>query len=356
MLQYPQAQFPHTLSALRDQLPDAPRVADLALQLVGLLEDHRLLEEEWRALEALSKGLSACLRRAQEPMPQPIPGWPNLEATGLTFEALPELRDLAAWAAERSQVYRHTLPQPHSAESLELAELYEGVALACLRLASRSQPHRRLLEGAAAVQSRLRYLLQTQQGYPDEVQRALYGWLRQHTAQARVRLNRHMRLDDPATFEEAQAALGALRRLPEQPASGKPGSSDKVARLERRAQSPEHTPEVAALRRFLGGRTVLLVGSTVTNPGFLERCAGAGIRVRWRTFAHGESPLAVESDLRQPEVAVVAVLIRWAAHALSELRPLCQAHGRHFVRIPAGYSLNTLASEVLEQVGGRLAA
>ena len=232
-----------------------------------------------------------------------------------------------------------------------LAERYEALSLVAARLATRlPHPHGRLLQLAATAQAALNQRLSQLGADIDADQRALFAWLSDHARRSGQYIAQHMQLSHEVSVPDLQAALLILRGTPEAPEPVASRAKEAVGGTP--SPGPASYPaQVVALREYLDGRTLLMVGSSVDNQQHVAACAQAGIRVRWRPYRHAESHFNLEPDLRQPEVRVVVVAVRWSAHATSLIRPLCAAYGKDFVMLPAGYGLNTLAHEVTSQLG-----
>ena len=77
-------------------------------------------------------------------------------------------------------------------------------------------------------------------------------------------------------------------------------------------------------------------------------------KVDWIATAEHESILPFESHIARPDVAVVLLAIRWSSHAYGDVKRFCDKHGKPLVRLPAGYSPNQVAIQVLAQCGDRL--
>jgi hypothetical protein len=58
----------------------------------------------------------------------------------------------------------------------------------------------------------------------------------------------------------------------------------------------------------------------------------------------------------RPDVALVLLAIRWSSHAFGEVRHLCDRHDKALVRLPAGYSPNQVAAQILAQCSEQLRA
>lgn len=267
----------------------------------------------------------------------------RVESSGLEV-----LKMLTSYGNLEQQARQKALLAQHDAE---LAQLYEGLALAFERLSTRKRPHLALLQAAATVQSRLAAYLEEQCLPPDELQLILHDWLVVHANTQRVYIREHMRRNSVASAAEAQQAVYFLRALSRAPYEAPSQRKEKDA-----PKRGDLAPQVLELRRALRGRTLLLISNDGVNVPLLERCAALDIHVRHQPFTHAMSPFALEPLLRQPDLAAVVVTTRWAAHSLKDIKRLCLRYGVAYVQLPAGYGLNTLAFQVLGQVGQKLAA
>ena len=117
------------------------------------------------------------------------------------------------------------------------------------------------------------------------------------------------------------------------------------------------SPDVAALAALLRGRTIAAFGG-VPKPHVVERLRTAFslADVRWEQTREHQSPAPFEAVVAQPDVELVLLFIRWCSHSFEDLKRYCEAHGKAYVRIPAGIHPNRIAHEVLSQVGDRLRA
>jgi hypothetical protein len=46
--------------------------------------------------------------------------------------------------------------------------------------------------------------------------------------------------------------------------------------------------------------------------------------------------------------------IRWSSHSFGKVKPICDRYGKPLVRLPAGYSPNQVAVQIVQQVSGKL--
>lgn len=113
---------------------------------------------------------------------------------------------------------------------------------------------------------------------------------------------------------------------------------------------PRMTPEMERIRKRLEGRTVLLIGGD-PQPRRIEAYLRAfGLAsVEWPETRHHQSNERLATLIERPDVAVVAVAIRWASHSRSELRQVVQRAGKPWVVLERGLNPAQFASALLEQ-------
>lgn len=118
------------------------------------------------------------------------------------------------------------------------------------------------------------------------------------------------------------------------------------------------TAEVERMRHLLGGRGVLVIGGD-ENPKALAKLREAfgSEACDWLAAAHHQSTASFEHLIRQDSVAVACVPIRFSSHSFGPaVRGFCKKHGKLFVSLPAGYSPNRVAKDVLDQASEQLEA
>jgi hypothetical protein len=118
---------------------------------------------------------------------------------------------------------------------------------------------------------------------------------------------------------------------------------------------PEPTAEVKEAARLLGGKSVVLIGGD-RRPDALEALRtsfGLG-ELLWVETREHQSLEGFEAYVARPDVAVVLLAIRWSSHSFGEVKQFCDRHGKPLVRLPAGYSPNQVALQLLSQCSGRL--
>lgn len=272
-------------------------------------------------LDALAQQLQSALTAPLDPVPAPP-------------RAVPDLGEVAREAKAAMEVSMG-----------EVRELLGGIHHAAGCLAARNRPHRKLLQAAATVCSRLHVISPSQ----DSSYR-LHVWLRGYTSEALEYLH-HMQADNPASRDEAQAALQILGGITRRPRARR-GRPERVSVRRRQPMSAD----VLRLAGLMKGRHILLLGNDGLRDHLIRRAKAHGLRLRWVNHDGKQSIYARQGDIRAGDVGLVAVLIRWSPHATAEARMLCESARKPFVNITAGYGLNTLARNILEQAGDQLQA
>lgn len=119
---------------------------------------------------------------------------------------------------------------------------------------------------------------------------------------------------------------------------------------------PETYPKVVQeVRRLLSGQAVVLIGG-VRRPQSerkLEAALGAS-RLEWISTREHQSIAPFETAIARPDVAVVLLAIRWSSHSYEGVKTFCDTHDKLFVRLPAGYGIEQVAHQILQQAGKRL--
>lgn len=115
------------------------------------------------------------------------------------------------------------------------------------------------------------------------------------------------------------------------------------------------SPVVTEVARRLAGRTMVLIGG-VRKPGHVAALKEAFQLkdVVWVPTREHQSVTKFEPYVRQPDVAVVVLAIRWTSHSYGEVKDYCDAYGKPFVRLKAGYNPVQVATHILEQVSDAL--
>ena len=115
-------------------------------------------------------------------------------------------------------------------------------------------------------------------------------------------------------------------------------------------------PEVRQVADLLEGRAIVVMGGDRRRDA--ENALVRDLRLAnlyWiETREHGSFTVA-ERDIARPDVAVVLLAIRWASHGYSDIQRFCDAYDKPLVRLPAGYSPNQVAVQILAQASARLA-
>lgn len=117
------------------------------------------------------------------------------------------------------------------------------------------------------------------------------------------------------------------------------------------------TPEVQHARELLGNKAVVLIGGDCRpqSKQALEEAFGLKELVWVATREH--QPLSTfESHVARDDVAVVLLAIRWTSHSHGDVQQFCNQYDKLLVRLPAGYSPNQAAAQIMSQCGDRLAA
>lgn len=115
--------------------------------------------------------------------------------------------------------------------------------------------------------------------------------------------------------------------------------------------------DVAVAARLLEGRSVLLIGG-VRRPA-AQRMLEKALRLQkliWISTREHQSIRSFGPLIARSEVAVVLLAIRWSSHSFGEVLTFCEQYGKPLVRLPAGYSPNQVAAQVLAQCSERLGA
>jgi hypothetical protein len=141
-----------------------------------------------------------------------------------------------------------------------------------------------------------------------------------------------------------------------------PGMRDVMAEIDRylataartaaaaEVAEPEKDAEICAVANLLRGKKVLLVGG-ICRP-HAQRALEQNFELEelvWPSTDPHESLSKFESDIADPEVALVLLAIRWSSHSYGELRSLCETYRKPFVRLPAGYNQQQVARQILSQ-------
>jgi hypothetical protein len=122
-------------------------------------------------------------------------------------------------------------------------------------------------------------------------------------------------------------------------------------------REPQWSAEVAEAADLLRGTAAVLIGGQVRpdRRAALEKAFGLS-HLEWVTTPEHTSTTFFEPYIARPEVVVVMLASRWANHDYQNVKDYCEAHGKLYVKLPAGYHPNQAAHQILEQVGKRLRA
>jgi hypothetical protein len=71
--------------------------------------------------------------------------------------------------------------------------------------------------------------------------------------------------------------------------------------------------------------------------------------VIWLDWGEHQSIERFMPYITRADVKVVVLLIRWSSHSYGDLKQYCDRHGKHFVRMPAGYNANQIANQIMAQ-------
>ena len=109
--------------------------------------------------------------------------------------------------------------------------------------------------------------------------------------------------------------------------------------------------------RLLEGRSVVLIGGARRREAQTTMRRALGLReLIWIETKEHQSIESFEPVIARPEVALVLLAIRWSSHAFGDVRQYCVRHGKPLVRLPGGYGLHQVASQILAQCSDLLGA
>ncbi len=116
--------------------------------------------------------------------------------------------------------------------------------------------------------------------------------------------------------------------------------------------------EVKEAARLLEGRSVVLIGGARRREAQAAMRRALGLKeLIWIETKEHQSIESFEPVIARPEVALVLLAIRWSSHAFGDVRQYCVRHEKPLVRLPGGYGLHQVASQILAQcsdlLGGR---
>ena len=114
-------------------------------------------------------------------------------------------------------------------------------------------------------------------------------------------------------------------------------------------------PDVLETARLLKGRSLVLVGGDRRESAEQALIDSLGLKgVHWVSTQDQDGLGSLESAVGQPDVALVLLAIRWSSHSYGNVKSICEKHQKPLVRLPGGFSVNQVASQVMAQTGGRL--
>jgi hypothetical protein len=114
-------------------------------------------------------------------------------------------------------------------------------------------------------------------------------------------------------------------------------------------------PDVLETARLLKGRSLVLVGGDRRESAEQALVEALGLKsVHWVSTQDQDGLESLESAASQADVALVLLAIRWSSHSYGDVKAICEKHQKPLVRLPGGFSVNQVASQVMAQTGGRL--
>ncbi|KAA5537984.1 hypothetical protein FYK55_27975 [Roseiconus nitratireducens] len=113
--------------------------------------------------------------------------------------------------------------------------------------------------------------------------------------------------------------------------------------------------EVLQVAELLQGRSIAMIGGDCRpeTKRSIEKAFGLRELV-WVDTKQGQSYQTFKPVVERKDVAVVLLAIRWVAHSYGEVIRFCTDNDKPFVRLPAGYSPNQIANQILSQCGDQL--
>ena len=119
------------------------------------------------------------------------------------------------------------------------------------------------------------------------------------------------------------------------------------------------SPTLLAARDLLAGRTAVLIGGLPRESHRANLIRALELSdLHWLKVLHHQSlEAAVLPEVRRPEVSVVFVMTRWRSHAVGPaVRKWAKEFGKTLVELPAGYSPEQVAHQVMNQASRELGA
>ncbi len=115
------------------------------------------------------------------------------------------------------------------------------------------------------------------------------------------------------------------------------------------------SPQVARVRKLLEGKAMVMIGGDRRPESQRNLKQAFGLSELYWDHTAPHQPLSVfEPTIARPEVAVVLLAIRWSSHAYGSLKEICDRLGKPLVRLPGGYGVNRVASDILDQCSAQL--
>jgi len=114
----------------------------------------------------------------------------------------------------------------------------------------------------------------------------------------------------------------------------------------------EISGEVQRVADLYEGKTMVIIGGD-RRPHAYEAIKSA-FRLKdliWIVTRDHESTDIFVPFIIRSDVDVFILAIRWSSHSYGDVKALCDRHGKEFFRLPAGYSPNQIAHQIIEQRG-----
>ena len=109
--------------------------------------------------------------------------------------------------------------------------------------------------------------------------------------------------------------------------------------------------QVQRVADLLRGSTLVVIGGErrPSSSAALKRAFELE-SVDWIGGRDYTSPRDFEPHIRNANVKVVVLAIRWSSHSFDDAKKYCDTYGKLFVRLKAGYNPNQVALHILDQV------
>lgn len=153
----------------------------------------------------------------------------------------------------------------------------------------------------------------------------------------------------PDDLGETSPAFGRVLREIDDYLASRPDPTD----ADEAARGP--TAEVARVARLLEGKVMVLIGGQC-RPHARDALQDA-LKLKeldWISSREHTSIDRFEPNIARPDVALVALAIRWSSHSYGEVKQFCNDYGKPMVRLQGGYGVNKVAAEILDQCGDQL--